>query len=221
MFGEDRFGPTAEFSGTYRALGGRALPSDIVDQTIRAVFQYLHVRYLDPAYQDTFPTLAEAFQATAPDVGNGELELLERTFAAHERGSVPAESAAALRALSTTRELRLLTNIWAQKDSWLEELARVGVLACFQRMIFSSDTRSVKPSQLLMDQILDGVTYERSEILMVGDSLERDMLPARQAGVATLWITGNRPPGVGGHAVDYRESSLTALVAPPDETRTG
>jgi putative hydrolase of the HAD superfamily len=182
MFGEDRFGPTEDFRAAYRAAGGSALPPEEVSRTLRAAYAFLDARYADPACEDDFPSVAEAFAAVAPDVPQAERRLLEVTFARHELGVVPPAYAAALRTLSARHELRLLTNIWAPKTVWVEELSRAGVLSLFQRVVFSSDTRSVKPSLRLVRKALAGVTCEAREILMIGDSVRRDLLAGRREG---------------------------------------
>ena len=212
MFNEDRFGPADDFPATYHHLGGRALTPFAVERAIRAAFSFLDARYGDPGYQDDFPSLAEAFAATAPELPQTERELLEATFAAHELGTVPAECVETLRALSARHELRLLTNIWARKDTWLEYLSRIGVLPLFRRTVFSSDTRSVKPSARLLEAVLEGVAWSRREVLMVGDSLARDLRPARRGGLTTLMVSAAVIPAHARDCVDYQVSSITALT---------
>jgi FMN phosphatase YigB (HAD superfamily) len=213
MFGEDRFGPDEDFAATYRDVGGESLPAGEVNRIIRAAFAYLDARYADPAYEDDFPSVCEALAVVAPPLRAVERALLELTFARHELGVVPPACAAALRALSTTHELRLLTNIWAPKARWLAELDRAGVLPLFRVAVFSSDTRSVKPSLRLVQLALDGIACAPRDVLMVGDSLHRDLLAGRRAGLATAWV-GVEPevPPAAAHLVDYRVPSLLALA---------
>ena len=213
MFGEDRFGPAEDFGATYRAVGGAALSVDDVDRAVRAAFAFLDARYADPTYEDDFPSVAEAFAVAVPELPETELALLVDTFARHELGVVPPAYAAALRTLSATHELRLLTNIWAPKPAWVAELSRTGVLPLFRRAVFSSDTRSVKPSLRLVLAALEGVACESHEVLMIGDSLERDLLAGRRAGLATAWVAPVREaPSCAAHLVDYHLPSLLALT---------
>ena len=223
MFGEDRFGPAENFAATYRASGGGTLSDDQVNRTIRAAFAFLDARYSDPAYEDRFPSLAEALTAVAPEVTDDERTQLADTFARHELGVVPPGHAASLRTLSATHELRLLTNIWSPKALWLAELSRAAVLSLFRHAVFSSDTRSVKPSLHLVQEALDGVGCEPRQVLMVGDSLDRDMRAGRRAGLTTLWVApiAEVPPRAAS-VVDYHVSSLLALtdhgrVRPPSD----
>ena len=215
MFGEDRFGPHEDFFATYRELGGRALAPEDVERAIRSTFHHLEARYRDPRYEDDFLSLDEALVAVAHRLPAVERRLLGETFAHHELGVVSDSHAEALHALAATHELRLLSNIWAPKDAWIAELDRAGVLALFSRTIFSSDTRSVKPSLRLTLAALDRIECARHEVLMVGDSLERDVAAGRRAGIATAWIAvpgSLSPHGDGGP--DYRITSLLDLPAP-------
>lgn len=216
MFGGDRFGPAEDFGATYRALGGAALGPGEVERAVRAAYAYLDARYADPAFEDDFPSLAEALRAVAPELPAAEHELLNAVFAGHERGAVPPAYAAALRALSATHELRLLTNIWAPRAAWLPELGRAGVLPLFRRAVFSSDTRSVKPSARLFREAVAGAGCAPAEVLVVGDSLRCDVLGARRAGLAAAWVApaAPGPPAEPPEAAlaRYRVPSLLALV---------
>lgn len=215
MFGEDRFGPAEDFAATYRAIGGKTLPAVEVNRVIRATYSFLDRRYADRAYEDDFPSVAESLACVAPHLPAMEMALLEDTFARHELGVVPPDYADALRALSATHELRLLTNVWAPKAAWVAELERAGVLPLFRRAVFSSDTRSVKPSLRLVRQALEGVACAPGEVLMVGDSVHRDLVAGRRAGLATAWVTAEAgvPPALA-HLVDYRVASILALTEP-------
>jgi putative hydrolase of the HAD superfamily len=64
MFGADRFGATEDYSVVYRQLGGTMEPSR-VNQLICAAYDYLDVRYPDPKYRESFPSLREAFESAA------------------------------------------------------------------------------------------------------------------------------------------------------------
>ena len=213
MFGEDRFGQGEDFGATYRALGGSSLTDESVTQAIRGAFAFLDARYADPAYEEDFPSLAEALASAAPALSDAERGLLAETFARHERGVVPSEYAAALRALSATHELRLLTNIWAPSAPWREALSRAGILPLFRHAVFSSDSRSVKPSPRLVERSLEGIACAPNEVLMTGDSLRCDMVAGRRAGLSTAWIhSGAHVPPEAAGLVDYHLPSLLALV---------
>lgn len=217
MFGEDRFGPEEDFAATYAACGGRSLAPHEIDRTVRAAYAFLAARYADPAFEDDFPSVAEALESVAPHLPATERERLIAVFGQHERGTVPPEYAGALRALGETRELRMISNIWAPKAPWIEELSRAGVFRLFRRTVFSSDTRSMKPSRRLFEQALEGLSWARETVLMIGDSLRCDILGAKRVGLTTALIA---PPGAtldseAATLVDYRLPSLVSLVEDP------
>ncbi len=215
MFGEDRFGPGHDYHATYAAEGGRALPAAAVRAAVDACYAHLAARYADPAYRDDFPSVHEAL-ALLPDTGAlaaGERARIERVIARHELGRVPAEYAAALRRLARTHRLGLVSNIWSRKDPWLAELARAGVAGLFTTMVFSSDTRSIKPSARLFEAALAAFDVPRQSVVVVGDSLAADVAPARAAGLASVWINPAKAPvPPGGPQPDYIAPDLLALV---------
>lgn len=210
MFGEDRFGSDEDFHATYRALGGAMLSRDQVCASIRRCYEGMLQISRAPQNFDVFPSLAEALRrfAGAPE---SELPLLERVFAAHERGSIPPAYAALLCRLSRTHQLGLVTNVWARKEPWLSEFDRAGISRTFSCMVFSSDCRSIKPSKSLFRRAIQSFSPD-SRILFIGDSLHRDIEPAKSLGLSTAWINtqGNHSP-----LADYILPSLLAI-----ETRT-
>ena len=189
MFGADRFGPDEDYAATYRNLGG-TLPPEQVHALITACYDYLAVRYRDPAYHDGFPTVPQALRALPEAVGVSEpnLERLARTFAAHEVGQVPEAYAAGLHRLAATHRLALIADIWAESEPWRHALRRAGVLDLFEVVVFSSDLGSVKPSPRAFYRVMEQMGVGPSDCVMIGDSARRDVGAAKAAGVATIWI---------------------------------
>ncbi len=206
MFGEDRFGEDEDFHTTYRNLGGAALGPEEVRASIRGCYESVLRLYQSPEYSDDFPSLAEGLRryAGAPEA---ELPVLERVFAAHEQGTIPAAHAALLRRLSQSHQLGLVSNIWARKNPWLAEFDRAGISQVFTCKIFSSDYRNIKPSPALFCRASKCFS-PGSRILFVGDSLERDIVPAKALGFVTAWINGR---GEKSPHADYVLPSLLAI----------
>ncbi len=207
MFRQDRFGENADFDSTYRAMGGKTLCPEEVTLHIRRCYNGLCELYEDPARYDDFPGLREGFQlfTNAP---HEELSLLEAVFAHHECGTVPDEYAECIRQLAKTHRLALVANIWALKPPWTNELERAGVLECFRTLIFSSDSRSMKPSPKLYLEALKQMDARVDEALFVGDSLRCDIEGASNVGLATAWITESDDIHP---AVSYRVPTLLQL----------
>ena len=190
MFGGDRFGPEQDFAATYHALGGRRLPTRVVHDAVLACFETLGVIYEDSARCDSFPAVLDTLR-DLPMIRNlpeNELELLERVIAEHELGTISDPYALALKRLAATHRLGVIANIISRKEPWLREFARAGVLNLFATTVFSSDSRSVKPSRKLFEQALRDMNAPTSEVVFVGDSLRCDIGGAAGAGLSSIWI---------------------------------
>ena len=208
VFGGDRFGPSEDYAATYRSLGGTA-PGVAVDAAVGAVYDYLDRRYTDAAFHEAFPNVADALGAV-PEAGGfsgRDLDLIARTFARHELGRVPPEYARALCWLAGRHRLGLVTDIWAGRELWIQELARAGVLDLFDARVFSSDGSSVKPSPEPFRRALRALGARASEAVVIGDSAHRDGGGALAAGLPFILVGAEEHPDAIG-----RVESLLALV---------
>jgi putative hydrolase of the HAD superfamily len=206
MLGHDRFGPAEDYFATYRALGGRALPRARVQKIMHTTYDAIIRDYHSPERYDDFPTLTEAFveYGGAPEA---ECPILEQLFAAHEIGYVPEECQEFLRSRARSQYLGVVSNICARPEPWLHELRRSGLLSLFRTLVFSSEGRSIKPSRQLFERALAQLPSD-STILFAGDSLERDIIPAKALGLATAWIA---PPGSAHPAADFVVTGLAEI----------
>lgn len=208
MFGHDRFGPDQDYFATYRRHGGMQLDRMAVMRTMdRCLTELLRV-YEDPAHVDDFPTLPETFTTFAGAQAD-DLPALCATFAAHELGQVPPAHATMLQQLSTSHRLGVVSNICGDPAIWRAHFTAVGLASVFTSTVFSSEGRSVKPSRRLFLQALRAFPGAR-HVLFVGDSWERDMVPARQLGWGTAWISD-----AGTGDADCVVPSLLALPSVP------
>ena len=198
MFGGYRFGPTHDYHATYRVTsdGRGALRDSELRAAIDTCYAHLARLYHDPAHVDDFPGVAETLGALAPacDLASHERDWIERVFATHELGRVPDDYAAALRRLARTHRLGLVSNIWSTKAPWLEELERAGVADLFTIIVFSSDSRSMKPSPRLLATALGAFDAPRDRVVFVGYSLVADVAPASAAGISSVWINATGAP---------------------------
>ncbi|WP_299416275.1 HAD family hydrolase [Acaryochloris sp. IP29b_bin.148] len=209
MFGSDRFGATEDYSVIYRQLGGTMEPS-LVNHLTGAAYNYLDVRYPDPKYRESFPSLREAFESAVAfePLSNENLELLVGTFSRHELGTVPPEYAAAIHQLSKHFRLGLVIDIWSPKALWVERLEHCGVLPICESASFSSDCGMVKPSPFPFLKVLKEMQVEPQDAVMIGDSVRRDLGGASAVGMSCILVGGAQHPSALG-AVD----SLLELIA--------
>ncbi len=218
MFGHDRLGPDEDFHATYRAVGGRRLAPDEVRAAVSGCCAYLDRLYRDDARCDSFPSVADALRQSPEtrELPSAERTLLERVIAEHEVGQVPAEYADSLRRLARTHRLGIVSNVWSRSELYVAELRRSGVLDLFAATVFSSDASSIKPSRQIFDRAVAALGVERSEVVVVGDSLRCDVGGAAASGLASVWIDpeGHGPPD-GGVRPDWIIRDLRDLLAPP------
>jgi putative hydrolase of the HAD superfamily len=187
MFDEDNFGPDEDFHATYRALGGNSLSKEQVQTAIRSCYDTMLGIYRSPENFDNFPSVAETLRRQN-HVPGAELALLEQVFATHEQGEVSPAYVDLLRRLSRTHQIGIVSNLWSRKEPWLAGFERIGIADVFTCAIFSSDSRSIKPSPILFKTALQSFS-PGARILFVGDNLERDIKPAKSLGLATAWLT--------------------------------
>jgi putative hydrolase of the HAD superfamily len=207
VFGHDRFGPDEDYFATYQRVGGRNLDRAHVHRVVTASFERLFRAYCVPECFDDFPTVAEALRDYA-DLDERDLSALESVFAVHELGHVPPAHEKFLHEVARSHDLGIVSNIWSPPDRWLSAFRDSGLLDIFKTIVFSSEGRSIKPSRLLFDRALAAFPPD-SVTLFVGDSLERDIIPAKALGLATAWIT---PLGSADSAADVVVESLPALA---------
>ena len=50
-----------------------------------------------------------------------------------------------------------------------------------------------KPDQIIFERALRDLGVAARDCIFVGDSYERDMLPARRMGMKTIWVKGPNP----------------------------
>ena len=188
MFGEDRFGPTEDFSRHYLSIGG-TLPEREINRIIRGAYEYLEVRYPDEGYRHSFPSLESAVLEVAQiALGRRELERIIQTFAFHELGVIPNEYVLALHELGRRFTLAAVVDIWAPKGPWLAAFERAGISALFSAASFSSDHGVVKPSRKPFLRVLNQLGISGSQALVIGDSVRRDLGGAKRAGIDCILV---------------------------------
>lgn len=206
MFGHDRLGPTEDYFASYLGLGGGSLTRGQVQQALQATCDALLRHYADPTRFEDFPALDEALREYA-GVPECEIERLRQVFARHEMGSVPEAHAAFIARLSRTHQLGIVSNLCATPEPWREQFRSSGLLQSFKTTVFSSEGRTIKPALSLFERALSAFPSD-ARVLFVGDSLDRDIVPAKSLGLATAWLA---PAGSAHAAADRTLPSLLEL----------
>jgi putative hydrolase of the HAD superfamily len=214
MFGHDRLSAKEDFFSTYRRLGGSVLSDSEVRDSVLKTCAGLRRDYDDPNRIETFPSLLDA-TIRYSDLPEDKAAAIASVIAAHEVGVVPPWAARTLLSLSASHPLAIVSNVWAPAGCWADALAISGATAAFQSQIFSSSFGVIKPSPRLFMEALNSLEVEASNALFIGDSIERDIRPAKKLGLTTVLISSHSSCA----EADVTMSSIAQLMHRSDATR--
>jgi FMN phosphatase YigB (HAD superfamily) len=191
MFGIDRFSDSEDYEATYRLLGGDKLTAEQLRRIVSAVFAKMASDARNPSYYEQFPSVLCYIRGVpeAQKLPDSEIVLLEQVFAIHEVGRVSDTHAEVLHRLHETHRLGTISDIWSKSDLYFRELERAGIRELFEVIVFSSDHGRLKPSRYPFAKAMEALKIERSKIVYVGDSLRRDIVGAKAAGLSAVWIS--------------------------------
>src|SRR5262245_40661423 len=121
------------------------------------------------------------------------------------------EAERVLAALRPRARLALLTNGASRVQR--DKLERSRLSRWFDAIVVSGEVGVGKPDRRAFDPVLSALRVAAADAVMVGDSLERDVLGARNAGMRSAWVdrAGRRTPPEGSPAPDWRLDDLGAL----------
>ncbi len=120
------------------------------------------------------------------------------------------ETQAVVRSLSGRFKLGILTN--GMPPHQRRKLAASGVADAFDTVVTSGGVGVGKPDLAAFDAVLEGLGVSAGEVVMVGDTYERDIEGAVAAGLRAVWID-RRAEGESRSDVTCRQiSSLSRLV---------
>jgi HAD superfamily hydrolase (TIGR01509 family) len=191
MFGHDRFGDDQRYAATYRAVGGARLLDSTVEDYVRRALAYLGDAYANPRCWTAFPSVAQAIRATVglrEALPLDDVTALESVIAQHELGYVPPAHVQALHRLARTHRIGLCSNLWSERTPWVDVFSRSGIVDLFDMLLWSSDTCCVKPTPEIYERAIAALGVSRQSVVFVGDDPMRDIVGAKQAGLATVWI---------------------------------
>jgi putative hydrolase of the HAD superfamily len=112
--------------------------------------------------------------------------------------------------LSSDYSLALLTN--GAPDLQREKIAASGLESFFKAIAVSGEHGIGKPKPEIFYRLIGQLGVSAGEAVMVGNSLERDIAGARNAGIRSIWI---RVPGSEEQAEVTPDHTITALVEIP------
>lgn len=98
-----------------------------------------------------------------------------------------AESRKVLQTIQKTLPMVLVSNFYGNINTVLAEF---GLSDLFQHVIESAAVGIRKPDSRLFQLGVEALGLKPEEVLVVGDSLEKDIAPAQQIGCKTAWLEG-------------------------------
>lgn len=197
MVGGDRIGDYGAMAATFQELGGE-LERERVVEIFGRVIPEMWDRYRAVGTEDEefapFLSVLREHEVTK-GVREKDLALLDRALGLHEMGVVPPSHREVLRHLASVNRLALLSDIWASSDPFTDHLEEVGILSLFDTVIFSSDHNACKPSGTIFRLALEQLgAPSPAKALMIGNDYERDIVGARNVGMATILVDPTLPP---------------------------
>lgn len=205
MFGHDRLDDTQDFYASYLRLGGQALSAAELHTQVLQCCDFLRQRYDNAVYFTNFPRVQQALHSLGL---SRDLELIAAVIAAHEIGQVPDWAAASLRKLALSHKLAVVSNVWADGENWRAGFQRNGLDQVFSYQCYSSELGVIKPAPEIFLHALSAMAVAPQAALFIGDSLERDIFPAKKLGLSTL-LVGSASEN---SAVDFHVQSLRDLI---------
>ena len=108
-----------------------------------------------------------------------------------------AESAVTLRKLARNYPLALVTNFYGNINTVLTDF---GIADCFTTVIESATAGVRKPDPAIFRLALEALKLPAGKVLVIGDSISKDIVPAQSLGCKTLLIEGRPWPPSGQEA---------------------
>ena len=180
------FSDESYFTGLYEAIA-RVVPDatrDTYDERLRA---------LRSAQEEPFTgALLDAFVADATAQA-GVREAADASWAerGHRVGELYPEVLQTLETLAARYKLACITNHF----SWVRDRAdEAGFGALIGAWAISAEAGVEKPDPALFRKLLGDAGTSPDRVAMVGDRLDRDIVPAKALGMRTIWVLRNEAP---------------------------
>jgi HAD superfamily hydrolase (TIGR01509 family) len=199
--------------GRGRGGGGGGMVAEDVDRLLFSPWRAQYERRYETQREARWEPHLRRLRAAAA-IRTRNLTLLTAWFGPYCEAVRPIPGA-----LDAVRQLRamglrlaLISNVALPGALYARLLEREGFFPHFERLFFSYDEGSRKPSPVMLRRALEALGVGAHEAVMVGDRRSSDIAAGRAAQVATVWLrsrdkTGPKPD----HEIDEL-SELPALL---------
>ena len=107
--------------------------------------------------------------------------------------------------LKKNHKLVLVSNFYGNICTILEDF---GLLCCFEKVVESSVVGVRKPDPVIFSMGVEALSMEAGQVVVVGDSYTKDIVPAHTIGCRTVWLKG-----IGWGAEEVDETVPDAIIA--------
>lgn len=149
-------------------------------------------RYERGAEEPWEPHLARLRAATGAEISDEALLAAWFEPFGETLPALPGAAEALRRLQERGLSLGLVSNVPLPGFLYRRVLERHRLLAPFETLRFSHDAGVRKPRPGMLLQVLDELSANPSEAVMVGDRKDADIAAGRAAGVRTVWLTSGR-----------------------------
>jgi putative hydrolase of the HAD superfamily len=146
------------------------------------------------------------FEALGLNDGRKERALADKFCATSERFMLRAASL--LKRAQHRYRLGVVSNFYGNLATLLKE---AGLMEFLDVVVDSNRVGAQKPDPEIFRFALAELELLAHQVIFVGDSYERDMIPSGRLGMKTIWLAGHNPNTAGTAEVDARISSLSEL----------
>ncbi|HYD49020.1 MAG TPA: HAD family hydrolase [Terriglobales bacterium] len=189
------------FGALYRREGWQLSRGELADAFGHAT----RAAYADPAMASRCLRETVAFHSRhqLERLGRFDAEVVERvagSFVAEAEAALAA-SRAVLQRLRPLVRLGVISNFYGNAERILDD---AGITPLLDVVIDSSCVGCSKPEPRIFELALDALRLAPAEVLYVGDSFDKDILPAHRLGLRTAWLVPvDAPPCPEPDAADF------------------
>ncbi len=97
---------------------------------------------------------------------------------------------------------------WGQQ---IDKLSRTGILNFFEVVTTSSEYNCSKPDPKLYESIIKRFNINKNEMIMIGDQVEKDVLPCQSMGIDAIWLNRKNKENINNVKEIYSLSELLDL----------
>jgi len=215
MFNSDRFDKDQDYEASYKLFGGKTLKNNELHEIIYYIYGALLERSRTQQYVDNMITVKKFIESDSYFDGysKDDKAVIERVFAHHECGVIPNEYKDALKVLSKSYKLGLISNVWCESIYFKNRLKDAGVYDLFDIAIFSADYNIAKPSQKLFKMAIDHFNKPPQDLVYIGDNYKRDVVGSKSVGMKSILVQNSESSNISDNIKpDYVISSITELI---------